>query len=66
MVEKNLPEYDCEWSDTPLPPGFYPKVKLKPIILILKIHHRKFLYLHRNSLNNILLIMRIILSIYIL
>ena len=37
MVEKNLPEYDCEWSDTPLPPGFYPKVKLKPIILILKI-----------------------------
>ena len=37
MVEKNLPEYDGEWSDTPLPPGFYPKVKLKPIILILKI-----------------------------
>ena len=37
MVGKNLPGYDCEWSDTPLPPGFYPKVKLKPIILILKI-----------------------------
>ena len=37
MVEKNLPEYDCEWSYIPLPPGFYPKVKLKPIILILKI-----------------------------
>ena len=37
MVEKNLPEYECEWSDIPLPGGFYPKVKLKPIILILKI-----------------------------
>ena len=37
MVEKNLPEYDSKWSNTPLPPGFYPKVKLKPIILILKI-----------------------------
>ena len=37
MVEKNLPEYDCEWSDTPLSPGFYPKIKLKPVILILKI-----------------------------
>ena len=37
MVEKNLPEYDGGWSNTPLPPGFYPKVKLKPIILILKI-----------------------------
>ena len=37
MVEKNLPEYDSGWSNTPLPPGFYPKVKLKPIILIFKI-----------------------------
>ena len=37
MVEKNLPEYNEKWSDTPLPSGFYPKVKLKPIILILKI-----------------------------
>ena len=37
MVEENLPEYNGEWSDTPLPPGFYPKVKLKSIILILKI-----------------------------
>ena len=37
MVEKNLPEYDGEWNNTPLPPDFYPKVKLKPIILILKI-----------------------------
>ena len=37
MVEKNLPEYDGGWSNTPLPPGFYPKIKLKPVILILKI-----------------------------
>ena len=37
MVEENLSEYDSGWSNTPLPPGFYQKVKLKPIILILKI-----------------------------
>lgn len=37
MVEENLSEYDGGWSNTPLPPGFYPKIKLKPIILILKI-----------------------------
>ena len=37
MVEEDLPECDGGWNDTPLPPGFYPKVKLKPIILILKI-----------------------------
>lgn len=37
MVEENLPECYGGWSDTPLPPGFYPKIKLKPIILILKI-----------------------------
>lgn len=37
MVEENLPECYGGWSDTPLPPGFYPKIKLNPIILILKI-----------------------------
>ena len=37
MVDGNLSEYDGGWSNTPLPPGFYPKIKLKPIILILKI-----------------------------
>lgn len=37
MVKGNLSEYDGGWSNTPLPPGFYPKIKLKPIILILKI-----------------------------
>ena len=37
MVEKNIPECDGGWSNIPLSPGFYPKVKLKPIILILKI-----------------------------
>lgn len=37
MVEGNLSEYDSGWSNTPLSPGFYPKVKLKPVILILKI-----------------------------
>ena len=37
MVDGNLSEYDGGWSNTQLPPGFYPKVKLKSIILILKI-----------------------------
>ena len=37
MVEKDLSECDGGWSDTQLSPGFYPKIKLKPIILILKI-----------------------------
>ena len=37
MVEENLQECDGGWSNIPLSPGFYPKVKLKPIILILKI-----------------------------
>lgn len=37
MVKGNLSEYDGGWSNTPLPPGFYPKVKLKSVILILKI-----------------------------
>ena len=37
MVEENLPECDGGWSNIPLSPGFYPKVKLKPTILILKI-----------------------------
>lgn len=37
MVEKNLSECNGGWSDIPLSPGFYPKIKLKPIILILKI-----------------------------
>lgn len=37
MVEKNLSECDGGWSDIPLSPGFYSKIKLKPIILILKI-----------------------------
>ena len=37
MVETDLPECDGGWSDTPLSPGFYQKIKLKPIILILKI-----------------------------
>ena len=37
MVDENLPECDGGWSDAPLPPGFYLKVKLKPIILIVKI-----------------------------
>ena len=38
MVEENLPEYDGGRSNTSLPPVFYPKIKLKPIILILKIN----------------------------
>lgn len=37
MVEENLPECDGGWSNIPLSPGFYPKVKLKLIISILKI-----------------------------
>ena len=37
MVEKNLPECDGGWSNIPLSPGFYPKIKLNPIISILKI-----------------------------
>ena len=37
MVEENLPECDGGWSDTPLPPGFYPKTNLDSIISILKI-----------------------------
>ena len=37
MVEKNLSECDGGWSNAPLSPGFYPKIKLKPVILILKI-----------------------------
>lgn len=37
MVEENLSECNGGWSDTPLPPGFYPKINLDSIISILKI-----------------------------